>query len=80
MRGRQKLREGLRFSNFVQSSDEAIQSLDNGAQWFWSIKRTLQDPAQPVGNRGLFVLGAVRCGELYFGFNTRRSLPEPLYN
>jgi hypothetical protein len=75
--GQQKAKKRSAFSTLFNLSDEAIQSLDNGAQWL-SIKQRLKTLLNLLETEGCFVLrkGAI---ESYFAFNTEEgaaSKPE----
>lgn len=69
--GQQKAKRRSTFSTLFNLSDEAIQSLDNGAQWL-SIKRRFKTLLNLLETEGCFVLrkGAI---ESYFAFNTEES-------
>lgn len=60
------------FSTLFKMTDEAIQSLDNGADWF-SIKKRLNTLLNLLETEGCFVLrkGAI---ESYFAFNTEEGV------
>jgi hypothetical protein len=75
--GQQKAKKRSAFSTLFNLSDEAIQSLENGAQWL-SIKQRLKTLLNLLETEGCFVLrkGAI---ESYFEFNTEEgaaSKPE----
>lgn len=75
--GQQKAKRRSAFSTLFNLSDEAIQLLDNGAQWL-PIKQRLKTLLNLLETEGCFVLrkGAI---ESYFSFNTEKhvaSKPE----